>query len=92
MSNHTLVIPNDASLEILNSIPFGVYFCDRNGIVRYINDAYAEYIGDIPQNIIGHDISEFLPRSRAKEVMKSGIAELYDKTSVREDVKKVRFW
>lgn len=88
MSNHTLVIPNDASLEILNSIPFGVYFCDRNGIIRYINDAYAEYIGDIPQNIIGHDISEFLPRSRAKEVMKSGIAELYDKTSVREDVKK----
>lgn len=87
MSNHALVLPDEHSLEILNSIPFGVYFCDRSGIVRYINEAYAEYIGDIPQNIIGHKISEFLPRSRAMEVMKNGIAELYDRTSVREDAK-----
>ena len=73
---------DSTTLEILKSLPFGVYYCDRNLIVQYINEPYAHYLGLRPEDIIGHSITEFIPTTRAAEVMQSGREELYQKSSV----------
>lgn len=70
------------TLAILKSLPFGVYYCDRKGIVRYINEPYARYIGLPPARIIGRKITDFIRSSRAEAVMSSGRAELYQENSV----------
>jgi len=72
----------ETTLAVLKSMPFGVYYCDRNLIVRYINRPYARYIGVEPKDIIGRKITDFIPTSRAKAVIESGREELYQETSL----------
>lgn len=72
----------ETTLAVLKSLPFGVYYCDRNLIVRYINKPYAKYIGVRPQEIIGRKITDFIPSSRAMNVMNSGREELYQEASL----------
>ncbi len=77
---------SEECLAVLRSLPFGVYVCDRNCIVRYINDAYAAYLGKSPEEVAGHSIYEFLEHSRARQVMRSRRSELYDESSVRPEM------
>lgn len=78
--DHSLL--EETTLAILKSLPFGVYYCDRSLTVRYINAPYAQYIGLPPQEIIGKKITEFIPSSRAKEVMENDRDELYQEASL----------
>ncbi|MBD5416528.1 MAG: sigma 54-interacting transcriptional regulator [Desulfovibrio sp.] len=78
------------TLAILKSLPFGVYYCDRECIVRYINEPYAHYIGLPPASIIGRKITDFIPSSRAEAVMTSGREELYQEHSVFSERAKER--
>jgi transcriptional regulator with PAS, ATPase and Fis domain len=75
------------TVAILDTIPFGIYFCDAAAIVRYINKPYADYIGADPKDIIGKQITDFIPRSRAREVIESGKEEMYDRVSVFQEKK-----
>lgn len=68
-SSHT------ASL-ILDGLPMGVLFCDRNGIIRFINKAYATLLELAPEEILGRAITEVIPHSRAELVMDRGKPEL----------------
>lgn len=77
---------SEESLAILRSLPFGVYVCDVDCIVRFINDAYASYLGVSPQKILGRSIYEFIGNSRARHVMSSRKSELYDEISVRREM------
>lgn len=61
---------------ILNGLPMGLLFCDRKGIVRYVNHAYASLLGLSPAQILGCDILELIPHSRAHIVMEMGKAEM----------------
>ena len=70
------------TLAVLDSLPFGVYYCDTNLVVRYINQPYAEYLGVCPQNVIGRKVTEFIPTARAPQIIQSGLEELYDESSV----------
>ncbi len=74
--------PDKTTLAVLRSLPFGVFYCDRACVVRYINEPFAAYLGRPPEEIIGHRITEFMPRSRAEEVMRQGREELYQESSV----------
>lgn len=82
MSRKTDIQLEETTLAVLKSLPFGVYYCDRNLVVRYINGPYATHIGLQPQEIIGRKITEFIPSSRAMSVMESGREELYQEASV----------
>lgn len=77
--------PDKTTLAVLRSLPFGVFYCDRSCVVRYINEPYAAYLGRPPEEIIGHRITEFIPSSRAEEVMRLGREELYQESSVFKD-------
>lgn len=63
---------------ILDNLAMGLLYCDREGIVRFVNRAYAELLGRKPEAIIGLPITVAIPHSRAHEVMASGRAEMGD--------------
>ena len=79
---------NKKTVAILDTIPFGVYFCDASAIVRYINKPYADYIGVDPKKIIGKEITDFIPSSRARLIIESGKEEMYDSVSVFQKKKR----
>lgn len=63
---------------IFNALPTGIYFCDTDCIIRFINTAYADYLGTTPENAIGRPVTDFIPCTRARIVMESGVPELGD--------------
>ena len=67
--------------RILNSLTTGIFVCDdkdNNYIVRFINDAYARYLGLPREEILGRPITDFIPDSRAPFVTSTGLAEMGD--------------
>lgn len=70
------------TLAILTTMPFGVYYCNRKLIVKYINESYAGYLGLRPADIIGKKITDFIPNSRARIVMDNNREELYQESSI----------
>ena len=76
---------SNATIAILDTIPFGIYYCDTSATVLYINKPYADYLGIDPKDIIGKQITDVMPGSRARAVIASGKEELYDKVSVFQD-------
>ncbi len=61
---------------ILNGLPMGILFCDAAGIIRFVNKAYASLTGKLPSEMLGKNILEIIPHSRARLVMDSGVAEM----------------
>lgn len=78
-TNESLVCFPPATLyTIFNALPTGIYYCDTNCIIRFINKAYADYLGTTPQEAIGKPVTDFIPCTRARIVMASGVPELGD--------------
>ena len=52
----------------MSSLPTGLFICDRDGIIRFINDAYANYLRVRPEDAMGRQIPasrrSSLPASR----------------------------
>ncbi|MBD5608589.1 MAG: sigma 54-interacting transcriptional regulator [Desulfovibrio sp.] len=71
-------LDGDIAAIILDGLPMGALFCDRNGIVRFVNSSYAQLLEKNPEEIIGYPITKSIPDSRAQEVMRNGVAELGD--------------
>lgn len=67
---------NEITRLILDSLPMGVLFCDRGGIIRFVNKAYSDILGLATHELIGHDITEAIPHSRAQVVMREGRPEM----------------
>lgn len=67
---------NQTAALILDGLPMGLLFCDRQGIIRFVNRAYAALLSKNPEEILGHPITEIIPHSRAAVVMARGLAEL----------------
>ena len=61
---------------ILDSLPMGVLFCDMDGVIRFVNKAYADLLGQRPEELLGRDITEIIPHSRARVVLRDGQAEM----------------
>lgn len=61
---------------ILDGLPMGLLFCDRSGIIRFVNHAYASLLGVEPKEVLGRGIKEVIPHSRAAIVMNEGNAEM----------------
>ncbi len=80
MSEETTIFTDQAEFLrlILNSLTTGVYVCDNDYIVRFINDAYAGYLNLPPEAILGRPITDFIPDSRAPFVTSTGRAEMGD--------------
>ena len=57
---------------VLNSLTTGIYVCDSNLNVRFINQAYADYLGFPREQIEGRRITDFIPDSRAPHVIAHG--------------------
>ena len=54
----------------------GVLFCDMDYIIRFVNKAYADLLGRRPEELLGCDITEIIPHSRARVVLRDGRAEM----------------
>lgn len=61
---------------ILNSLTTGIFVCDGKCVVRFINKAYADYLGVPREEILGRPITEFIPDSRAPVVTSTGLPEM----------------
>jgi transcriptional regulator with PAS, ATPase and Fis domain len=73
---------------ILNSLPSGIIFCDKEGRIRFINRTYADYLGVDQGEVIGRQITEYIPGSRIHHVIETGKPELGFKCSVGEGKEK----
>lgn len=73
---------------ILNSIPSGIIFCDKDNKIRFINRTYAEYLGVNQKEVIGRHIKHYIPATRISHVLESGKPELGFKCSVGEGKEK----
>lgn len=74
MSNHTPpCFPQEKLLQLaLTSLPTGLFICDAQGIVRFINDAYAHYLQIAPEDAVGMPITQLIPDSGIPAVLSSG--------------------
>ncbi len=61
---------------ILASLPMGVLFCDMDGVIRFVNKAYSDLLGQRPEELLGRDITDIIPHSRARVVLRDGRAEM----------------
>jgi len=61
---------------ILDALSVGVIFCDRGGIVRFVNSSCASNLGIQPAQALGRHITGLFPDSRAAAVMENGVAEM----------------
>lgn len=69
---------------ILNNLPIGIIFCDRDCRIQYINRIYAEYLGVDPEKVLGKPITDFIPGSRLNTVLRTGNPELRDRCHIGE--------
>ena len=60
----------------MSNLPTGAFICDREGVVQFINAAYAKYLGLRPEEAIGRHITELIPTSGIPAVLRSRKAEL----------------
>lgn len=66
----------DAGALILDSLSMGVLFCDTECLIRFVNKAYADVLGRTPEELLGRDVREVIPQSRAQHVMREGRSEM----------------
>lgn len=64
--------------NIIDSLPEGILFCDRDFIVRKVNSCYAALLGSDVQSILGRPLPDLNPVTRAKVVINSGKPEMGD--------------
>lgn len=62
--------------QALTSLPTGLFICDKHGVVRFLNEAYAHYLHIRPEEAIGRHITELIPDSGIPAVIASGKPEL----------------
>ena len=67
---------SESTRLILDSLPMGVLFCDRDGVIRFVNKAYADLLGEAPDALLGRDITDVIPHSRAQVVMREDRPEM----------------
>lgn len=79
---HDAINSNAVSFLVFDHLPMGVLYCDADYVIRFVNKAYAELLGKRPQDLIGKNITEVIPSSRAPEVMHTGKAEMGDLCSI----------
>lgn len=60
----------------MSNLPTGAFICDAEGIVRFVNKAYANYLHLQPEQMVGRHITELIPDSGIPAVLRSGKAEL----------------
>lgn len=60
----------------MNDLPTGAFICDSDGVVQFINKAYASYLGMSRDEAIGKHILELIPTSGIPRVLRNGKAEL----------------
>lgn len=82
------LVLDDIPKTILNSLPSGIIFCDRDGKIRFINRTYADYLDVIQDEVIGKPITEYIPGSRIYHILETGEPELGFKCSVGEGKEK----
>jgi transcriptional regulator with PAS, ATPase and Fis domain len=70
---------------ILDNIPIGILYCDRDNIIRFINNTYAGYLRVDKKEAIGRPITDFLPFSRASIVIHTGVPEMTSTCRIEHD-------
>ena len=82
MMNATAFYLDNLAESILDTMPMGVIFCDRDCIIRFVNETYARYLGIVKNQALGRHITELIPDSRAAVVMQNGVAEMGEQCSI----------
>lgn len=64
--------PEQLLQHAMSSLPTGLFICDADGIIQFINDAYANYLQISPQDAVGMPITQLIPDSGIPSVLASG--------------------
>lgn len=67
---------DEVTALILDSLSMGILFCDSSLTIRFVNKAYAALLGQETSEILGRDIRDIIPHSRAADVIQNGKSEM----------------
>lgn len=70
------LIPQEWLGEVLNLSADQLVVVDSEGIVRYINPAYSEFVGTTVEEALGRHVTDVIENTRMHIVAKTGQAEL----------------
>ncbi len=73
---------------ILDNLPSGVIFCDKECKIVFINRIYADYLGVDRNEVFQKPITDYIPESRLGIVLETGRPELGFRCSVGEGKEK----
>ncbi len=73
---HNKKLRNSLIVTAMRDLPTGAFICDREGVVQFINAAYANYLHLRPDEAVGRHITTLIPDSGIPAVLRSGKAEL----------------
>jgi len=68
-------LPYEWLEEILNIAAECLIVVDREGIIRYMNSAYCEFVGTTQEKAVGKHVQEVIENTRMHIVARTGIAE-----------------
>ncbi len=62
--------------EILDRVHFGSVVVDRDGVVTFLSQPYAEFLGADPKAVVGRHVTEVIENTRMHVVVKTGEVEI----------------
>ena len=82
--------------KLVNSIEYFIVTCGQDGIITFVNDAFAKALGDKPEKFIGKSLVPYIPDSMRKnfeemveQVLNTGVSTEYD---VDFEIKSERYY
>ena len=81
--NEPLLVASPIIEPILAAIPNQVIGVDRQGIVRLCNEAMAELLQSVKEDVLGRQISDIIEESLLMQVVESGLGDKWRKFAFR---------
>ena len=90
---HNLPLSEDALVPHLINTPFeGVLAVDADGVIRFVNDFFAQLLQVDPSQLLGLPVDEVLPGCRLTDTLVRGYSEWGDMLNIRgQEIYTARF-
>ncbi|PLT30403.1 sigma-54 interaction domain-containing protein [Peribacillus deserti] len=70
------ILPVEWIKEVINNVAERLVVVDRNGIIRYMDSAYCDFLDITPMDAIGKHVDQVIENTRMHIVANTGIPEL----------------
>jgi PAS domain S-box-containing protein len=83
MLDHDPLLKNNILETIIDSAYEWIVVVDHEGIVRYMNKTYCEFLGENPKEVIGKHVTDVIENTRMHKAVLQGKVEIADLQFIR---------